>query len=289
MQIPQAPGALIGYRKDGRPIHLLAGGSPDADGVTVVANETPPAPEGAPAGGEDGAPATEPVTEPVGGDGSGAEPPQQPPVEETEPPVEPTTAPEGTDGDDDLAKLSPDKLAKMIRDLRKENASERTNAKQQAAQEAAQKAEEALVQRLGRELGLIKDEEKPPTTEELATQLAAAQQTAAQREADLLTLRRETAAAKAARKHQADPDSLLDSVSFARDLAKLDPSATDFAGTLDALVAKFVEDNPKHKVSGPAPSASSGDFSGGSGDKPPTRQDIDDFRKARRDRSGIDF
>lgn len=59
----------------------------------------------------------------------------------------------------------------MVRDLRKENASDRTAAKTKAAQDA----QDDLVQRLGRAMGLIKDdsEAKPPTAEELTTQLRA--------------------------------------------------------------------------------------------------------------------
>ncbi|MFJ9558281.1 hypothetical protein ACIRPH_31125 [Nocardiopsis sp. NPDC101807] len=197
---------------------------------------------------------------------------------------EPKPAEKPADGDE-LESLSPADLAKMVRDLRKENASDRTAAKTKAAQDA----QDDLVQRLGRAMGLIKDnsEAKPPTAGELTAQLTAAQKAAADRDAELRALRVETAAAKAARAHGADVDALLDSRSFADKLGELNPSDGGFPAALDALVKTTVKDNPKYKAMGPAPAASSGDFSGGSGDKPPTRNDIDDFRKARRARSGL--
>ncbi|MEU0236773.1 hypothetical protein ABZ234_03715 [Nocardiopsis sp. NPDC006198] len=202
------------------------------------------------------------------------------------PEVKPEAAKPAAPDADDLASLSPAELAKMVRKLRAENASDRTNAKQQAAADA----ESALVQKLGKAFGFVKDdaEAAPPTAEELTAQLTAAQKAAADRDTELRALRVETAAAKAARKAGADVDSLLDSRTFAAKLGELDPSDDGFTAALDALVAKTVEDNPKYKATSPAPAASSGDFSGGSGDKPPTRNDFDDFRRARRARSGLD-
>ena len=203
-----------------------------------------------------------------------------------EPEAKPETAKPASPDADDLANLSPADLAKMVRDLRRENASDRTSAKTTAAEQAR----EELAQQIGKAIGLVKDdsEAKPPTAEELTAQLTAAQATASDREQALLDLQRESAATKAARKVGADVDSLLDSRTFAGKLGELDPSDEGFAAALDALVAKAVEDNPKYKATGPAPAASSGDFSGGSGDKPPTRTGIDDFRKARKARSGLE-
>ena len=222
---------------------------------------------------------------------SGAAPEQQAATPESAPAEkpaapEPKSAEKSADGDD-LAALSPADLAKMVRDLRRENASDRTQAKTTAAEQAR----EELAQQIGKAIGLVKDdsEAKPPTAEELTAQLTAAQKAAADRDAELRALRVETAAAKAARTHGADVGALLDSRSFAGKLGDLDPSDDGFTAALDALVKTTVEDNPKYLAARPAPAASSGDFSGGSGDKPPTRTSIDDFRKARRERSGVDF
>ncbi|GAA2772832.1 hypothetical protein [Saccharopolyspora taberi] len=166
----------------------------------------------------------------------------------------------GQQGDaaDDLANLEPAALAKMVRDLRKENASTRTNAKQQAATEAAETARTELVQQLGKALGLIDDGSKAPTADELAQQLTA-------RDTELRSLRVERAAEKAARKHTADIDALLDSRSFAAELDKLDPNGDSFAADIDKLVSETVRNNPKYKAAGQAPGRSSSEHAGGSG------------------------
>src|SRR5690606_35142158 len=104
----------------------------------------------------------------------------------------------------------PDALKAMIADLRKENAASRTNAKAQAADEARQ----ALVQELGKALGLVKDGEDAPKPEELTAQVQAAQQAA--REAAI-----ELAVFKAAPTHQGDPNALLDSRTFLEKVAAL--------------------------------------------------------------------
>lgn len=177
-----------------------------------------------------------------------------------------------------------------VRKLRDEAAANRVKAKElEDAQKADADKHQSTLDGIAKALGLKSDDEAaPPTAEELTAQLTTAQQTAAARETELRTLRVETAAAKAARTHGADVDALLDSRSFADKLSELDPSTDGFTTALDALVAKAVEDNPKYKTASPAPAVSSGDFSGGSGDKVPTRNDIDDFRKARKARSGLD-
>lgn len=210
-----------------------------------------------------------------------------PPASEAKP-TPPVPAPETKAPDaDDLADLSQADLAKMIRDLRKENAADRTNAKTTAAQQAR----DELAQQIGKAIGLIQPEgeAKPPTPEELAERLT---QTSRERDEALTEYRAlqvKHAATNAASAHGADAVALMDSLSFTSKLQELNPSDDTFTTALDALVAKAVEDNPKYKVQGPAPTASSGDFSGGSGDKLPSRNDFDDFRKARRARSGVDF
>src|SRR5690606_36565916 len=108
-------------------------------------------------------------------------------------------------------------LKGMIADLRRENGSARTNAKAQAADEART----ALVQELGKALGLVKDGEQAPKPEELTAQVQAAQQAARAAQVEL-------AVHRAASTHKADPSALLDSRAFLAKVADLDPTADDF-------------------------------------------------------------
>lgn len=148
----------------------------------------------------------------------------------------------------------PDALKAMIADLRKENAASRTNAKAQAADEARQ----ALVQELGKALGLVKDGEDAPKPEELTAQVQAAQQAA--REAAI-----ELAVYRGASKHQGDPDALLDSRTFLEKVAALDPKAEDFTTKIDAAIKDAVDTNPKLKAT-LAAARSGNDFTGGTGE-----------------------
>ncbi|MFF0860906.1 hypothetical protein ACFYUV_04035 [Nonomuraea sp. NPDC003560] len=132
--LPITPGAIIGYRNNGRPIHLLAGGSGEGDGDA-----------GNPDAGQ----------EPQQGDESsqGQQPQSQPKQ----------GGKEGSEGD--VASL-PDWAQKLIRDTRAEAASNRTNAKTQAAEEARQD----LAKQIGKALGLVKDD-APADPEQLASQI----------------------------------------------------------------------------------------------------------------------
>ncbi|GAA1454145.1 hypothetical protein [Nocardiopsis tropica] len=230
MHLPSAPGALIGYRKNGRPIYLMAGGSGEGDPAPEVAPPTPESPK------------------------------PTPPPDEAKPAVE--EKPKAVDAD---PWADPETARKEIEKLRRENASSRTNAKQQAAQEAI----DELTGKLGRALGYVKDDQ-PPTAEELTKQLTEAAKERDATQSELQQLRVERAAERAAREHGADVDVLLDSRSFATKLADLDPSATDFSDTVNALVEKAVADNPKFKVA-QAAASSSADFSGGPGEQRNTR------------------
>ncbi|MUL39625.1 hypothetical protein FZ103_00255 [Streptomonospora sp. PA3] len=164
---------------------------------------------------------------------------------------------QGGDGDD-LAQLSQADLARMVRDLRKENASARTNAKQQAADDARQD----FAQKIGKALGLVTDDQQKADPDKLAEQLS--------------NERRERYAEKAARAADLDPDRLLDSREFEGKLRKLDPAASDFQTALNALVKEY-KDDPRYKTTstGQAPARSGGDFSGGPGNTPTfTREQI---------------
>ena len=145
-------------------------------------------------------------------------------------------------------------LKGMIADLRRENGSARTNAKAQAADEART----ALVQELGKALGLVKDGEQAPKPEELTAQVQAAQQAARAAQVEL-------AVHRAAGTHKADPSALLDSRAFLAKVADLDPTADDFGEKVTAAIKQAVTDTPT-LLAALAAGASSVDHAGGSGE-----------------------
>jgi len=161
-----------------------------------------------------------------------------------------TTPPAGGDNLPD----DPAVLKSMIADLRRENGAARTNAKTQAADEART----ALVQELGKALGLVKDGEQPPKPEELTAQVQAAQTQARAAQVEL-------AVHRTASTHRADPSALLDSRAFLAKVADLDPSSSEFAAKVDAAIKQAVTDNPK-LLAAQAAGASSVDHAGGSGE-----------------------
>lgn len=238
--LPTVPGAIIGYRADGRPIRLIAGG----DGTTGAG------PSGTGASGDTG----------TGDQGDR------------------TDTGTGDQGDDDLARLDPADLARMVRELRRENAASRTNAKQNAAEEARRQ----LAAELGRILNPDQgdSEETDPAT--LAEQL-----TAALEEARTLKVERE--AERAARRLGADVDALLDSRRFTDQLSRLDPDSDGFTDQVRKLVADTLKQFPQYKATaGQAPARSGGDFSGGPGDAPKqftreqiARMSLDEYAKNR--------
>jgi len=182
---------------------------------------------------------------------------QEQPQQQAKPDPKPTKP----TASDDLSELSSADLAKMVRKLRAENASDRTTAKQQAAKDAV----DELTGKLGKALGYVKDDQ-PPTAEELTKQLTEAAKERDATQSELQQLRVERAAERAAREHGADVDTLLDSRSFATKLADLDPTDSGFSDAVNALVKKTVDDNPKFKVAQVATS-SSADFSSGPGEQ----------------------
>lgn len=143
----------------------------------------------------------------------------------------------------------PDWAQKIVRDARTEAAGSRT-----AGKTAAEQAEQALVQRIGKSLGLIKDDE-PADAAKLQTQIE--EHAATAREAKV-----ELAVHRAAGKAGADADALLDSRAFLGALKDIDP---DDAAAVTAAIAEAIKTNPKLKV-GQAPGASGVDHSGGSGE-----------------------
>ncbi|MFE6500765.1 hypothetical protein [Kitasatospora sp. NPDC057738] len=191
----------------------------------------------------------------------------------------------GTDGADDSAKPKPTaggdqaaEIARLTKELaaaRSEAGKERTTAKETAAQEARN----ALVQDLGKALGLVKDEKDiPPDPAKLTAEIERA--TAAHRETSI-----ELAVFKGAAKAGADPGALTDSRAFMASLGKLDPGADDFAAKVGKAIEKAIVDNPKLAATAARTDSGSTDFNGSAGDKPDGGpQTIDDIRAARRKR-----
>lgn len=268
--LPTTPGAIIGYRKSGQPIRLIAGGAPDG-------GEGQPQDSGAPQGAPE----------------AGVTPPAQ-----DAPP-----APEQEQVNPDAIKVDqlPAWAQKAIRDARKEAGDYRAALKeaQKAADQAATakgpspeeltaKVQSEFAQQIGRALGLIGEEQKELTPEQVIEQLTSERDTTAkERDAEKERHRRaliELAVHRAGSKMGADSDALLDSRSFLKKIRDLDVNADDFATTLGEVIQLALDENPKFKaasMTGP-PARSGGEFAGGPGGRPPSSEPtIDDFRKRR--------
>jgi hypothetical protein len=134
----------------------------------------------------------------------------------------------------DTAKVNvwenPETAKAEIERLRRENGAARTNAKQQAADEARA----ALATEIGKAIGLVKDD-APVDPAQLTEQLTTAQSDAKQARVELAVFRNADAAG-------ADPQALLDSASFLKKAAALDPSDID---GLKAAMTEAVAANPR--------------------------------------------
>lgn len=124
----------------------------------------------------------------------------------------------------------PEKARAEIERLRRENASERTQAKANAA-EAARKE---LAQEIGKALGIVNDD-APVDPAALTQQLTAAQSERKQAQVELAVFR-------AASATEADPSALLDSVTFREKVTALDPSDT---AAISAAIQEAVAANPR--------------------------------------------
>jgi hypothetical protein len=163
-----------------------------------------------------------------------------------------------TTGSDDQA-ATVKRLEKELADARKEAAKDRTTAKQQAADEAVK----ALTEKLGKALGLVKDD-TPPDPAALAKAIEQKDAALTEREAALRAKEVELAVWARAEKAGAKAGALLDSRSFARTLADLDPTAKDFTSALDEAIKAAVKDNPGFAAQ--QASRSGSDLSGGTGE-----------------------
>lgn len=165
-----------------------------------------------------------------------------------------------TKGDDkakdgDIESFPPEAQA-MIRDLRRESGNYRSAKK--AAEEASEEARTALIQDLGKALGLVDsdDGDKAPSPEDLTAQISAERDAHQATKVELAVYRTATA-------HSADPDALLDSRAFLAKVAKLNPSEEGFKDKVGDAIKAAVDDNPKLKLAGQAPGRSGGQVNGG--------------------------
>ncbi|WP_336214395.1 hypothetical protein [Nonomuraea sp. LPB2021202275-12-8] len=266
----QTPGALLGYRKDGRPIYLIAGGAPDDEDGTAE-EET----------GQD--PAAQ--SDPAGETGTGSE-----------------TAKPDPRTIDDLPGWAQKELRRARTDAvnyrtklaeAQQTADAATKAQGPPAEELMASAQQELATKIGKALGLVAEEEKPPDPQEIINRLTSERDTTAQeRDAEKDLHRRamvELAVHKASGKLGADAEALLDSRSFLRAINDFDPTTEGFQTSLDEAITSAIEANPKFKAMSAAgpPARSGGDFTGGSGGRSsdPELMSIDDFRKARKKKS----
>ncbi len=176
----------------------------------------------------------------------------------------------GAAGGDQAAEIA--RLTKELADTRKEVGKARTTAKETAAKEA----EAALVQRLGKALGLVQDEtDTPPDPAELTRQIEKA--TSAHRDATV-----ELAVWKGAAAHGADPGALTDSRAFMAALGELDPAAADFDKQVGEAIKTAVTANPKLAAAPTRTDSGSTDFNGSKGDKPTNPDSVQAQREAYR-------
>lgn len=157
--------------------------------------------------------------------------------------------------DDEHGSQADDPKLKAARDEAAQNRIKARDAQKAAEDAAAQNT--ALIQSIGKALGLVKDDDgegDAPDAEALAQQVAESQAKAAE-------AARELAVYKAARGANADPDKLLDSRSFLNSIKDVDPTDT-------TAVTKAVEDAVKANQSfalGRVSGASTADTASGPG------------------------
>jgi hypothetical protein len=278
--LPTTPGAIIGYRKSGQPIRLLAGGAPEGEGGGEGQQQGEPQSGGPEAG----------VTPPPAQQGTQPDPLAN--LRQKEEQVNPEAL---------RVDQLPEWGQKLFRDLRKEagdyraelrkvqEALEETKRSQgPSAEEITQQVQSDLAKQIGKALGLVGEEQQQLTPEQIIEQLTSERDsTANERDEEKDRHRRalmELAVHRQGLKLGADPDALLDSRSFLKKVRDLDIDAQDFAAKLGEVIELAVTENPKFKagsLAGP-PSRSGGEFAGGPGGRVTSSEpSIDDFRKQR--------
>lgn len=208
---------------------------------------TPAAPANGPQHGEQGGGGNDAPTSPQpapqqDGQGQRGEPAPAAPSQPQDP--ESSKQP----GEQGLENASRDDLVAQIRELRRENAKDRTSAKETAANEARNE----VVQSIGKALGIIEDGGDAPDAEQLTQQLT--EQTQAAKQAQL-----ELSVYRAASKQGADADALLDSRSFLEKVTELDPSKT---ADIETAIQDAVKTNPRLQTGQVPPKRSSNPMNG---------------------------
>ncbi|WP_420032240.1 hypothetical protein ACN2WE_05100 [Streptomyces sp. cg28] len=168
--------------------------------------------------------------------------------------------------------FDPAKFQKLVENLRGDVAAEK--AKREAAEQKAKDDQAAFMKKVAGAFGIETDEQKPPTPEELAKQLEESRgETKASRD-ETRQMQVELAVYRTAARHGGDPDALLDSRTFAKVVAKLDPSAGDFDDAVGKAVKAAVEGNAKLAAKQPEPTpkpetapAGGADMGGSTGSK----------------------
>lgn len=190
------------------------------------------------------APGTQPATPetPPAADPAPAQPaPAAPPADPAEPATEPKGKPPEFKGEFD-----PVKFQKLVENIRGDVDAEK--AKRESAEKKVTEIEQGqadFMKKMAALFGVETDDEKPPTPEELAKQLAEEQNRTKASDDRARQTQVELAVYKTAGKHGGDPDALLDSRSFANAIAKLDPAADDFADQIGKAVKAAVDGNSK--------------------------------------------
>ncbi|NUS78471.1 MAG: hypothetical protein HOV70_20045 [Streptomyces sp.] len=164
----------------------------------------------------------------------------------------------GKDGEDPAATIK--RLERELHAARSEAGKSRNDAKKQAADDAVK----ALTQQLGKALGFVKDE-TPPDPKALAEAITAKDTTIAERDSTIRGLNVEIAVWGRAEKLSARAGALLDSRSFVKAIADLDPSEKGFTTALDQAIKDALKENQAFAVAAPA-GKSGGDLSGGTGE-----------------------
>jgi hypothetical protein len=237
------PGAVIGYRRNGAPIRLIAGGS-------QMATETPAAPA-APAAEQAPPPAPAPPAapaaprvppgQPEGGQfaqpGQQAQPPAQPPA----PPAQPA-APE-TDWKAEAARLKAEN-EQATADVERWRRQARNQEQRSKANHQQVNQQDEVLRRIAEKVGVPYDDQPDP--EVLIRQLEQERLTSRQRTIELATF---TMAANTG----ANAAAILDSREFMQQADQLDPSAPDFSDQVRDLV-KAAASQPRYQfVQPPAP------------------------------------
>lgn len=231
--------------------------------------------------GENGAPGGTPTPTPPA--------PPAPPAGENTPPAGQPTPPADEapwKADDFDSERAWKKIQAQKADLEAEKA-KRAQAVKDAETAAEKRAAEKAYKEIGKTLGVVKDDDTP-TVESLTTALQERDTNLTTTTAALAAQRAENAVLRYAGKHNGDSDALLDSRDFEKKLAGIDSTAADYASQVEALVKAEIESNSRYRKVQVAPKSSDGDPSP-TGGAPAGEKSIDDIRKERQKRRGIEL